>query len=502
MKIQERLIFSFFANIIKGVALFATSVFLARGLQPETYGIYAFLLAISISICLFLDMGTSKAFYTFISKKNQSKYFFVSYFLWVLVQFLIAIFCIYIIVPDSWIDIIWKGNSRELSLLAFIAIFLQTRIWLVISQVGESLRETYKVQSLSVTIAVIHLTLIAVMYWLDVMMLDSIYYLIILEFILATGVSYLILKINFSQSKEVSKGYFKQYWVYCMPLIPYSWLGVLSEFTDKWLLQHYGGSIEQAYYHIAVQFALVSLLATTTIINILWKEVAEANENGDKQKIYQLYDKVIHILYVFSAIVSGFLIPWTSEILLLLFGSAYVDGVIVMSIMLLYPIHQSLGQIVGVMFMALEMTKDYVVINSVILLSGMVFSYLILAPSNAIVPGFGLASTGLALKMVLLQIIGVNLSMWWLAKSNKLPYNFLFQFLGILLFLILGYLVHFLIGSFFLIGFNIVFQILVALIIYCLIAFVLVYFLSNQLLNIGKDDLKRFVKSIYQYVRY
>jgi len=147
------------------------------------------------------------------------------------------------------------------------------------------------------------------------------------------------------------------------------------------------------------------------------------------------------------------------------------------------------------------MTKVYVIINSVILISGIITAYFILAPSDAIVPGFGLASNGLALKMVLLQIIGVNLSMWWLKKNNKLPHNLLFQFLSMSLFLILGYLVYLLINSVFLIGFAIIFQMLIALIIYCLIAFILVYFLSSKLLKMEKDDLKRFGKSIYLSVR-
>jgi len=501
MSIQKRFSFSFLSNVVKGVALFLTSALIARGLQPEMYGTYAFLLTVAVSVCSLLDMGVSKAFYTFISKKAQSKSFFMYYFLWMLVQFLVAVSCIYVIIPDSLISIVWKGNSKELAALSFIAVFFQVNVWQVISYVGESFRKTYRVQSLSVAIAVIHLILIFIVYWLDVMQLKIIYYLIIVEFILAIGVSYIILKVNFSSLITTPEECFRQYWVYCKPLIPYVWLGVLSEFADAWLLQHYGGSIEQAYYSVAVQFSLVSLMATTSILKILWKEVAEANENGDKQKIYQVYDKATHILFVFSAVVSGFLIPWANEILTLLFGSAYVGGVVVMSIMLLYPIHQSLGQIVGVMFMALEMTKVYVIINSVILISGIITAYFILAPSDAIVPGFGLASNGLALKMVLLQIIGVNLSMWWLKKNNKLPHNLLFQFLSMSLFLILGYLVYLLINSVFLIGFAIIFQMLIALIIYCLIAFILVYFLSSKLLKMEKDDLKRFGKSIYLSVR-
>lgn len=501
MSIPRRFAFSFFANVVKGVALFLTSALIARGLQPEVYGTYAFLLVVAVSVCSLLDMGTSKAFFTFISKKAQSKSFFILYFLWVLTQFLIAIICIYVIIPDSLISVVWKGNSKELAGLSFIAVFFQVHVWQVISHIGESIRKTYRVQSLNVAIAVLHLTLIFIVYWLDVMQLRVIYYLIIIEFVLAIGVSYIILKVNFSLSIKTPSEYFRQYWVYCKPLIPYVWLGALAEFADAWLLQGYGGSVEMSYYSIAVQFSLISLMVTTSILKILWKEVAEANGNGNKKKILQVYDRAAHVLYAFGAILSGFLIPWSNEILTLVFGGTYINGVVTMSIMLLYPIHQSLGQIVGVMFMALEETRAYVIINSIMLLISITAAYFILAPSDAIVPGFGLASNGLALKMVLLQIIGVNISMWWLKKNHKLPHNLLFQFLNVSLFLMLGYLTHLLINSVFLIGFSIILQILMALIIYCLAASMLIYFLSGPLLNIGKEDLKIFSKSIYLSVR-
>jgi len=501
MSISRRFSFSFLVNVVKGMILFLTSALIARGLQPEIYGTYAFLLAVSISVCSLLDMGTSKAFYTFISKRAQSKSFFIFYFLWELVQFLVAIICIYVIIPDSLISVIWKGNSKELATLSFIAVFFQVHVWQVISHIGESLRKTYRVQSLSLAIAAIHLILIFIVYWLEVMQLKTIYYFIIVEFILAIGVSYIILKVNFSSLIKTPSEYFRQYWKYCKPLIPYLWLGALAEFADAWLLQNYSGYIEMSYYSIAVQFSLISLMATTSILKIIWKEVAEANESGDKKKILQVYDRATHILYAFGAILSGFLIPWSNEILTLVFGDIYINGAVTLSIMLLYPIHQSLGQIVGVIFMALEETKAYVIINSVILLISIVAAYFILAPSGAIVPGFGLESNGLALKMVLLQIIGVNLSMWWLEKNNKLPHNLLFQFLSMSLFLILGYLVYLLINSVFLVDSSIVFQMLISLIIYCLIASILIYFLSGQLLNMEKDDLKRFGKSIYSNIR-
>ena len=60
MSIQKRFSFSFLSNVVKGVALFLTSALIARGLQPEMYGTYAFLLTVAVSVCSLLDMGVSK----------------------------------------------------------------------------------------------------------------------------------------------------------------------------------------------------------------------------------------------------------------------------------------------------------------------------------------------------------------------------------------------------------------------------------------------------------
>ena len=88
-----------------------------------------------------------------------------------------------------------------------------------------------------------------------------------------------------------------------------------------------------------------------------------------------------------------------------------------MAIMLLYPIHQSLGQINGTMYLAMELTRPYVVINSIHLITSIIVIYFLLAPNNMIVPGYGLGAIGLAFKDVIFQIIFVNISIWWLSKK-------------------------------------------------------------------------------------
>ena len=69
---------------------------------------------------------------------------------------------------------------------------------------------------------------------------------------------------------------------HCKLLIPLAWLGFLYEFLDRWMLS-LGSSEEQAYYALAANFAFIALIATSSIIKVLWKEIAEAyDENNQK----------------------------------------------------------------------------------------------------------------------------------------------------------------------------------------------------------------------------
>ena len=119
-------------------------------------------------------------------------------------------------------------------------------------------------------------------------------------------------------------------------------------------------------------------------------------------------------------------------------GDEYIEGALVMSLMMLYPIHQSLGQINGSMYYALELTIPYVLINMAIMSISIIAIYFILAPVGANIPGLGLGSVGLGLKMVVSQFIGVNFLIWWLSRKQGWSFDFNYQLIGIGLFLLLG----------------------------------------------------------------
>ncbi|HEY6925284.1 MAG TPA: hypothetical protein VI653_17545, partial [Steroidobacteraceae bacterium] len=141
------------------------------------------------------------------------------------------------------------------------------------------------------------------------------------------------------------------------------------------------------------------------------------------------------------AIVSCFLIPWARQLVELLLGPAYHDSWPVLALMLLYPIHQSLGQVNATMFMACERTREYMITALIGQLLSLPVSYILLAaPDTMPLPGLGLGAYGLALKMVGMNALLVNLQAWIIAKFNQWKFEWLYQLTAIVPLLLLGYI--------------------------------------------------------------
>jgi hypothetical protein len=98
-----------------------------------------------------------------------------------------------------------------------------------------------------------------------------------------------------------------------------------------------------------------------------------------------------------------------------------------LAIMFFYPVHQSLGQINGTMLYATERIRTQVVLGVASMITSIVVTYFVLAPRDAAVPGLGLASVGLALKMVGVQLVQVNVAAYVIARTLKWPFDWWYQ---------------------------------------------------------------------------
>ena len=451
ISVKNRFLVSVAANAFRALITFAAGVIVARGLNPSGYGDLSFLLGSFVAIRALMDMGSSSAFYTFLSRYAREKRFYLFYFSWLAIQFVITLTLVYLVTPAELFERIWLGHSREIVVLAFVAAFMQQQVWQMVGQRGESTRKTVKVQILNVFVAVANLTAVWLLLLSGNMTVERMLLLTIGLYALATLLSYRVLRsqnVQLAKEGEVTIAQmFDEYWVYCKPLIIYSVVSFLYAFADKWMLQKFGGAAQQGYFQIALHFAQVSLLASVSILNIFWKEIAEASAKADHARVAFLYQKTTRGLVMLSAIVAGLLLPWAKQIVAFLLGPTYVEAWPVLAIMFLYPIHQSMGQIGGTMFLASGHTKKYVVLSIATMLVTLPVAYFCLAPTEGmLIPGLGLGAIGMACYMVLTNIAAVNVQAWVISRHNGWRFDWLYQVIGIPMILGAGYFAKTVVG--------------------------------------------------------
>lgn len=424
-----------------------TGLLIARGLGPSEYGIFTFLLGSFVAIRSLFDLGTSSAFYTFMAQRPRSKHFYFLYFAWLAAQFLVTVAFVLLLAPDGLVNKLWLGHERYIIALAFLATFMQQQLWVVAGQIAEAMRRTVLIQIANISAALIYLAIIGVLTIYG--LLTTVSVLVVLVCLYATFATIIFWQLwsgvqTIKSNDDPIRGLLDAYGVYCRPLLFLYVISFAYDFLDKWLLQRFGGPSEQGYFQVSYQIAQISLLATTSILNIFWKEIAEALANSNLERVRYLYQKISRSLVMFGAMISGLLIPWSEQIVKYSLGDSYVSAWPVLAIMLLYPIHQSMGQIGTTVFLASGKTRLHMLLSTALLVAALPVTYFAVASTNATpISGFGLGAVGMASKLVLVNILSVNVQAWFIARSFRWTFDWIFQVLAIPGVLVLGYMAKF-----------------------------------------------------------
>jgi O-antigen/teichoic acid export membrane protein len=425
----ERFIFSAGANLIRGALSFLTSVLLARWLGPVTFGDMAFLLGTFLGIRQFLDMGTSSAFFTFLSQRPRSWPFIRNFIFWLAFQFAIPVVVISLIFPDGWIKNFWHDSQRSLVACAFIAVFAQSTLWPVAQSLAESARKTVFVQKIGVIVAAIHLAAVTAFFVTGILNLYLIFISLFVEYI---AVFYLVIK-NYrigdvSDVEPVAELSITDYVKYCVPLVPLLIFGAAHEVIDRWLLQTYGGSISQAYFAFSYQIAGMAVLFISAIVKIFWKEIAEIFHGGDRKQLIDLFNKVLRITRVIAGVVAGFIAIYASEIIWLTAGPAYKGAYLTMGILSVYVAYMAVGQIYSTLLMATGKVKAVSYMGSSLSLLSAVLAYVMLATEFGRSVGFANAAENIAIKMLVVEFIASIIYSFIVYKIWAIRFSFGAQF--------------------------------------------------------------------------
>jgi O-antigen/teichoic acid export membrane protein len=439
--VKTRFLTTFATNIVRLGIGFVTGLLIARSLGPANYGNFSFLIGSFGALAALVDTGTSSAFYTFISRKARGTRFFALYGTWILLQFLILLALVGWL-PEKAKDRLWLGQPKELIFLALCTTFAMNQLWRLLGQVGESIRDTVGVQMRNLLVAVGYMFCVLAAGFADLLTIKSLL-LINVGLYLFFSILYAIRLHRqgvFRQNEPLAFWeILKEFKDYCSPLLLYTWVGFFYTFADLWLLQRFGGATQQGYYAIGARIAAVTLIATTSILQVFWKEISDAHEKRDTERIKNLYFVVSRRLYFISALISCALIPFSREILSLVLGPAYAAAWLPLSIMLLYPIHQSMGQITGTVLYSMGKTRAKSYTGLVFMAVSLVCSYFFIAPHGNALPGLGLGAAGLSAKMVLCQWLDVNLMAFFVARYTASAFDWMHQFKVIVPLLIFGF---------------------------------------------------------------
>jgi len=372
------------------------------------------------------DMGTSTCFYTKLSQRPKEQGIVSFYFIFVGIIFLLLFLFVFISVACGVYPLIWPGQQ---TLFIYLALGLGIVMWS--AQIINLMTDAYGFTVAAELLKVLQKFLgFLILIWLY-----AGHYLKLHTFFIYNYIVWIILLIflitlihkngylrrgEFNLSKVRIRGYISEFWCYCNPLLVYSLVGLVTCVFDRWILQVYGGSAQQGFYSLSYQIGAVCFLFTGAMAPLFMRELSIAHANNDLEKMRRMFRRYVPILYTITAYFSCFVAVMADKAVYIFGGSRFSGAIIAVAIMAFYPIHQTYGQLSSSVFYATSQTKTYRNIGIVFLLLGVPVTYFLIAPHDKM--GLNAGATGLAVKMVLLNIISVNVQLYFNAKQLQLNY--------------------------------------------------------------------------------
>lgn len=400
--------------------------FVMRALGPSDYGRYCYLNSFFTEVIAFFDSGTSMGFYVKLCArpKESSLVVFYWYLLLTLSGTLVALVMLFRL--PGWGQWLWPGESGYgiiLALLYAVGIWVgniagkiadaygQTRL-------GEKMRLISKIGGLGVmallffassltlhALFILQITATIVPLWLLHRDMDSSDYKLVPPFSLQRG--------------EINK-YGREFWTYSHPLLTYSLLSMIAAIADRWLLQFFSGSAEQGFYGMALQIGSFCLIFTSAMLPLLARDFAKADQDRNLALVSESFERSVPRFYAIAAFLGVFMAVEADHIILVLGGENFSNAGIATALMCLYPIHQTCGQINGTLFYSTGQTHLYRNIGLFSIALGFILTVWLLGPARF--GGLALGSVGLATKMVLSQVVVVNVQLWVICRQLNLSF--------------------------------------------------------------------------------
>jgi len=507
--LKKRYLFKLLTNFVGFVFNIITQAIIPRGLGPKAYGDFGLLSSFFTQFVGFLDMGSSTCFYTKLSGRQRDFVLVRFYGCFVIIVSIITLAFVFIAHRWNLYHVIWPDQRI---LYIYLAAIWGILMWIVgvLTMMGDAYGLTVATEKARIIQRALGLVLILLLFILGQIHLAQffVYHYVIL-FLLAGAFIYIFERKGYSLNEvwilpsrpQIIK-YFKEFYLFSHPLFLVSVFALVTGIFDRWILQVAGGSLQQGFYTLSYQIGAVCFLFTGAMVPLLLREFAITHANNDIGQMAVLVRRYFPALFSISAYFSCFIALQADKVIYIFGGGQYGGALAAVTIMAFYPIHQTYGQLTASLFFATGQTALYRNIGIIFLILGLPLTYFLIAPVDKL--GLNAGATGLAIKMVLINVIGVNVQLYFNTKQLNLRFwRYLgHQVLSIICLLVLAVLTTF--GTDYLLTLraSLLTNFLVAGLWYSVMVIGLAYFLP-AVFGIRRDDINMLqarLKAHFKYV--
>lgn len=425
--LKKRWVYKFFANTVGFAMSFITQAIIPRALGPAAYGNFSFLSSFFLQAVSFFDMGTSTCFYTRISQRpiERDMVSFYLYYAVFLVLGMVA-FVSGAVFVGFWAAL-WPGQSV---LYIYLGAGFGILSWLV--QILNNMADAYgitvsseKIKILQKALAAFAIAVLYIFFRIDLFSFFMYQYAVLIFLICAFV--YVIRKKGYLAGQKIIlaagkiRQYLKEFYEYSHPLFVYSVLGVFVNIFDRWLLQVFGGSVQQGFFGFAYQICALCFLFAGALTPLLIREFSISYAKKDTHEMGRIFRRYMPLILFITSALACFVASQSGAIIEIMGGEKYKSSYWPVLIMAFYPIYQVYGQVCASIFLATDKTRLYCSLGMVFMLAGLLATYLAVAPKTLF--GMGGGAIGLAIKTMVMQALSVNALLFYSTRLLELPFR-------------------------------------------------------------------------------
>jgi len=491
-KLSKRYLVKLLANLVStsvGVGIIAI---VPSALGPILYGKFVYIKKLFSNIFGFLDMGSSIAFFTKLSAKPSRVELIQFYSVISGIILSIAALGLLFINLIGLTDILIPNIPLYYAWLGLLFSFL-TWFSVIFIKVADAYAFTLPVEGIKIGYKLSSFAILLFLIFTDVLDLEGYLY-----FQVATLSFYILGLYIFLRNKNILRfddkpltkltfrNLFLEFKQFCSPLVIHSIVVILVNVFDLWFLQTVSGTEETGYYGLSFQIAAIGFMVTNAMTPIITREFSKFYELKNFNEIKRLYSTYIPMFFSMAIIFAVFMLYQASNLLYVFTDERFENAKYATILMSFFFAYQVITKLIGTLLFTFHKTKEYRNVGIKYMLIGIILTFVFIFFLD-------LGATGLAIKMLLSQILGAVLIMFIACGLIDISFigqikhqiKVLFSFMG------LGYITYLIVAKIV----DPVYNVMCYSIVYFLLLLVTV-FLIPSLFSIRKEQLSLIVSKL------